>query len=37
MTADRELELALLKVAAFRATRGDTDTTHGCDGCCRPS
>ena len=23
--------------AAYRATRGDTDTTHGCDGCCRPS
>lgn len=21
--------------AAFRATRGDTDTSHGCDGCCK--
>ena len=22
--------------AAFRASRGDSDTTHGCDGCCNP-
>ena len=23
--------------ATFRASRGDTDTLHGCDGCCHPS